>query len=38
LICPGGLGFERRIYDPNTGELIVGEENIRKELIRRGEQ
>lgn len=30
--------FRARIYDPNTGERIVGEENIRKEIERRQAQ
>lgn len=35
LICPSPF---RRIYDPKTGEQIVGEENIRKEVNRREAQ
>jgi len=38
LICSENSLFQRRIYDPKTGEQIVGEKNIREELIRRGEQ
>jgi len=36
LIYPNG--FQRRIYDPDTGKQIVGEENIRKEVNRREAQ